>query len=56
MGGGFAADEAERLVAALDAADGEVDGGYHGLDLMTGAPLPPEEDPFRNLGGDPGSA
>lgn len=47
----FTADEARALMERLDAADGTVGDGYQGRDVVTGAELPAEENPFSGIGG-----
>jgi hypothetical protein len=48
--GVFTAAEVQQLMARLDASDGAADGGYQGRDVVTGAELPPEVNPFTGLG------
>lgn len=43
-------EEVRKLLVAIDAEDGQVDGAYRGHDLVTGQELPPEESPFTGLG------
>src|SRR5436190_8627380 len=47
--GVFTVEEAQRLVGELEAASSEPDGAA-GRDVVSGAELPPAENPFRELG------
>src|ERR1700722_7546187 len=49
--GVFTAEEAQRLVAELDTSVGVGDENYRERDVVTGAELPLEENPFRGLSG-----
>jgi hypothetical protein len=49
--GVFTSSEARDLMVRLDASDGVVGDGYHGRDVVTGAELPPEQNPFTDLDG-----